>query len=402
MRLDEVELYNPDVYSAAVPHEAFRLLRKEEPVHFQKEPKGRGYWAITKYDDVVNISKNPKTFSSYHGTNIEDYSPDDMDAVRMLMVNMDPPQHNKFRKLASVAFTPRVVNKLEPRIRELTGKILDHVAEKKDVDIVAEMAGELPLQVICELGGVPHDERHLIFDWSNRLIGFDDPEFQTTFEDGKMAAAEVWGYANQLAEGRKGKTGDDFVTLLVNAEVDGTQLTEMEFDAFFLMLMVAGNETTRNLISGGILALLENPSEHARLIKDPSLVPSAVEEMLRWVTPVMYFRRTTTSDVEIRGTKIKQGEKVVMYYPSANRDEDIFTDPYKFDVGRSPNEHLAFGTGQHFCLGASLARLEIRIMFEELIRRLPKFELTGKARRLRSNFINGYKEIPARFAPAGA
>jgi cholest-4-en-3-one 26-monooxygenase len=168
------------------------------------------------------------------------------------------------------------------------------------------------------------------------------------------------------------------------------------------MLMVAGNETTRNLISGGMLALLENPEEHARLVQDPSLIPSAVEEMLRWVTPVMYFRRTTTTDVEIRGTKIKQGEKVVMYYPSANRDEDIFANPYKFEVGRSPNEHLAFGTGQHFCLGASLARLEIRVMFEELLRRLPKFELAGKPRRLRSNFINGYKEIPVTFAPARA
>jgi cholest-4-en-3-one 26-monooxygenase len=400
MLLGEVELYNPDVYVNGVPHEAFRLLRKEAPVHFQKEPNGRGYYVITKYDDIVNISKNPKTFSSYHGTNIEEYPPEALDAVRMLMVNMDPPQHNKFRKLASVAFTPRVVKALEPHIRERTQKILREVQEKRDVDIVANMAGELPLQVICDLGGVPQADRHLIFNWSNRLIGFDDPEFQTSFEDGTIAAAEVWQYANQLAEDRKGKTGDDFVTLLVNAEVDGNRLTEMEFDAFFLMLMVAGNETTRNLISGGLLALLENPAEQARLLKDPSLVPSAVEEMLRWVTPVMYFRRTTTTDVEIRGVKIKEGEKVVMYYPSANRDEDVFTDPYKFDVGRTPNEHLAFGTGQHFCLGASLARLEIRIMFEELLKRLPKFELTGKPRRLRSNFINGYKEIPARFSQA--
>ena len=399
MQLGEVELYNPDVYINGVPHEAFRLLRKEAPVHFQKEPKGRGYWCITKYDDIVNISKNPKTFSSYHGTNIEEYSPEDMEAVRMLMVNMDPPQHNKFRKLASVAFTPRVVNKLEPRIRELTTKILDQVAEKKEVDIVAEMAGELPLQVICELGGVPHDERHLVFNWSNRLIGFDDPEFQTTFEDGKMAAAEVWGYANQLAEGRKGKTGDDFVTLLVNAEVDGTTLTEMEFDAFFLMLMVAGNETTRNLISGGMLALLENPAELERLARDPSLVPSAVEEMLRWVTPVMYFRRTATKDCEIRGQKIKEGDKVCMYYPSANRDEAYFQNPDTFDVGRTPNEHLAFGTGEHFCLGASLARLEIRVIFEELVKRLPDIALAGNVRRLRSNFINGWKEIPVKFTP---
>jgi cholest-4-en-3-one 26-monooxygenase len=292
-----------------------------------------------------------------------------------------------------------VVKALEPQIRERAGKILDHVAEKKNVDVVAEMAGELPLQVICELGGVPHEDRHLIFNWSNRLIGFDDPEFQTSLEDGQIAAAEVWAYANMLAEGRKGKTGDDLVTLLVNAEVDGTTLTEMEFDAFFLLLSVAGNETTRNLISGGMLALIEHSQARARLLADLTLLDSAVEEMLRWVTPVIHFRRTATKDTVLRGEQIKEGDKVVLYYASANRDEDVFADGHVFDVARTPNEHLAFGIGQHSCLGLNLARLEIKAIFEELLKRMPDIQLDGEVRRLRSNFINGIKSMPVRFTP---
>jgi cytochrome P450 len=210
---------------------------------------------------------------------------------------------------------------------------------------------------------------------------------------------EMWMYANELAEASKGQKGDDLVHTLMAAEVDGIGLTEMEFDAFFLLLAVAGNETTRNLISGGMLALIENPEQRARLVADPSLVPSAVEEMLRWVTPVMYFRRTATRDTELRGVPIKENEKVCVYYTSANRDEDVFPDSFEFDVGRTPNEHLAFGVGQHFCLGNSLARIEIRAIFEEIVRRLPDIELAGPVRRLRSNFINGYKSIPVRFTP---
>jgi cholest-4-en-3-one 26-monooxygenase len=400
MRIADVDLHNPDTFTRAVPHDAFRVLRKEAPVYYHKEPGGRGYWAITKYDDVVAISKDPGRFSSARGgTNIQDYPAEDLSAIQLMMVNMDPPQHVKFRRLASTGFTPRMVARLEPRIREVTNGILDKIAKKGQCDFVTTIAAELPLQVIAEMMGVPIEDRHMLFDWSNRLIGFDDPEFQTSLEDGKAAAMEVWMYASQLAERRRGHKGEDLVSVLVNAEIDGERLTEEEFDAFFLLLAVAGNETTRNLISGGMLALIENPDQRARLLADPSLVPSAVEEMLRWVTPVMYFRRTATKDSEIRGQKIKEGDKVVMYYSSANRDEDYFTNGEKFDVGRTPNEHLAFGTGQHFCLGANLARLEIRVMFEELLRRLPDVELAGPVRRLRSNFINGYKEIPVKFTP---
>ena len=396
-----IDIFDPDLYVQGVPHDAFRVLRAERPVSFHAEPPdGVGFWAITKYADIVSISKDPATFSSWRGgTNIPDYPPDSLDVIRMLMVNMDPPQHTKFRRLTSTGFTPRMIARMEEYIRRATVEIIDNVIEQGECDFVTKIAAELPLVVIADIMGVPQEDRHLVFDWSNRLIGFDDPEFQTSLEDAQEAAAEMWGYANQLAEGRKGKEGKDLTTVLINAVVDGEQLTEMEFDGFFLLLAVAGNETTRNLISGGMQALIEHPAQRARLLADPSLLPTAVEEMLRWVTPVIHFRRTATRDVELRGEQIKEGDKVVLYYTSANRDEDVFPDPQSFDVGRDPNEHLAFGIGQHSCLGLNLARLEIRVMFEELLRRMPDIEQAGPARRLRSNFINGIKALPVRYTP---
>ncbi|MFI5296609.1 MAG: cytochrome P450 [Polyangiales bacterium] len=400
MRLADIDLFDPDTFVHGVPHDAFRTLRAEAPVYFHKEPSGPGFWVITKYDDIVAISKDPGRFSSARGgTNIQDYPPEDLSLIQLMMLNMDPPQHAKFRRIARTGFTPRMVAQLEPHVRSMTNEIIDKMATKGECDFVTSIAAELPLQVIAELMGIPREDRPRIFDWSNRLIGFDDPEFQNSYEDGKVAAAELWGYASQLGAERRGKPGTDLVSVLVNAVVDGQGLSDMEFESFFLLLAVAGNETTRNLISGGMLALIEHPEQRARLLVDPSLIPSAVEEMLRWVTPVMYFRRTATRDTELRGVPIKENEKVVMYYPSANRDEAVFKDGEKFDVGRTPNEHLAFGVGEHFCLGTSLARLEIRVMFEELLRRLPDIELNGSPRRLRSNFINGTKTLPIRFTP---
>lgn len=400
MSLSDVELYDPDVFVRGVPHDTFGRLRVEAPVHFHPEPAGPGFWAVTKYHDVVTIGRDPQRFSSHRGgTNIPDYPKDDLSAIQLMMLNMDPPQHNKFRRLASTGFTPRMVTRLEPRIRAAAKEIVDSVAAKGEVDFVSSIAAELPLRVIAELLGVPHEERHLLFDWSNRLIGFDDPEFQTSMEDARLAAMEIWAYSSQLADNRRGLRGEDLASVLINAAVDGEQLSEAEFSSFFLLLSVAGNETTRNLVSGGMLALIEHPEQRARLLADPSLMSSAVEEMLRWVTPVMHFRRTATRDTDISGRPIREGDKVVMYYTSANRDEDVFHDSGRFDVGRTPNEHIAFGGGQHFCLGANLARLEIRIMFEELLRRLPDIELAGPVRRLRSNFINGFKTIPVQFTP---
>ncbi len=400
----DIDLYDPDVYVRGVPHDIFRRLRGEAPVHFhpREAPGGPGYWVITRYEDIVRIERDTAVFSSWKGgTNIEDYGPEDMDVIRYLMINMDPPQHMKFRKLVREGFAPRIIAAMEPHIRQICRGIVDKIADKGRCDFVKDLSAELPLQVIVEMLGVPQSERHKVFDWSNRLIGFDDPEFQTSLEDGKIAAAEMWMYANELAEQRKGD-GTDLVSVLMRSEVDGERLTEMEFDSFFLLLAVAGNETTRNLLSGAMQALIDFPEQRARLLADKSLMPTAVEEMLRWVTPVMYFRRTLNTDAEVRGQKLKAGDKLALYYPSANRDEAMFPHADKFDVGRTPNDHLAFGVGPHFCLGANLARMEIRLFFEELLYRLPDIELDGPVRRLRSNFINGVKEMPVRFTPERA
>jgi cholest-4-en-3-one 26-monooxygenase len=403
MALPEIDVYDLDTYVRGVPHDAFRTLRREAPVYFHGEPAGRGFWALTRYADVLMASKDPATFSSHRGgTNIPDYAPSDLSVMQLMLINMDPPHHAKFRRLTRMGFTPRMVAKVEPLIQRAAAEIVDRVAKLGECDFVRSISAELPLIVLCDILGVPREDRGKIFDWSNRLIGFDDPEFQTSLEDGKRAAAEVWMYAGQLAMQRGSSPPDaDLVAALVHAQVDGEKLTEMELASFFLLLSVAGNETTRNLISGGLLTLLEHPAELRRLKDDPSLLPTAVDEMLRWITPVMHFRRTATRDVELHGQKIKEGDKVVLYYVSANRDEEVFPDAHRFDVGRTPNDHLAFGAGEHFCLGASLARLEIRIMFAELLRRVPDIALSGHVRRLRSNFINGWKQIPVRFTPEG-
>jgi cholest-4-en-3-one 26-monooxygenase len=412
MRLEDIDICSPDTYVNGVPHEAYRLLRKEAPVHFFKETgsvwtegveRGPGFWALTKYADMVAVSKDPTRFSSARGgTNIEEVSPEDLSVIRLLMVNMDPPEHGKFRRLVSMGFTPRMVALLEPRIRQVANQLLDGIAGKGEADFVQSIAVELPLQVICEFLGVPHEDRHKVIDWSNRLLGFDDPELNTSPADAKIAAMEMWMYASELTEVKKVTPGEDLISILLKAELEGLKLTEEELYSFFLLLSVAGNETTRNLVSGGLLALMEHPEQRALLVANPALIPSAAEEMLRWVCPLNYFRRTATVDLEIRGVKIREGDKVAMFYPSANRDEDVFPHADKFDILRTPNEHLSFGIGEHFCLGANLARLEIRVLFEELLRRLPDMALNGPVRKLRSNFINGYKSLPVRFTPEKA
>jgi cholest-4-en-3-one 26-monooxygenase len=314
------------------------------------------------------------------------------------MLNMDPPQHTKHRRLVSKGFTPKIIRDMERHIRDITTDIIDGVIERGECDFVTDIAAELPLRVILEMMGVPKEDRHKIFDWSNHLIGFDDPEYATSAETGREAAAEMFFYANTLAVDRRACPREDVISTLLAAEVDGEHLSEMEFDAFFLLLAVAGNETTRNLISGGMLTLFQHPDQFAQLKADPSLLYTGVEEMLRWVTPVMYFRRTATRDTELRGVKISEGDKVCIYYGSANRDEDYFPDGDVFDIRRNPNPHVTFGPGgAHFCLGANLARLEIKVMFEEILKRLPDIQLAGEPQRLRSNFIAGIKHMPVRF-----
>lgn len=398
----DVDLSDPDTFVSGIPYAAFQRLRTEAPLYWQPEQNGgRGFWCVTRYDDLMAVSKDPLTFSSAKGgTNIFEVPEEDLSMLRLLMLNMDPPKHNKFRRLVSTGFTNRMVTQLEPHVREICADLIDKVAKKDSFDFVTEIAAELPLLVIAELLGVPMEDRHKVFDWSNSLVGFDDPEYKTSMETGKIASAQMWAYANDLANKRKEHPLDDLVSVLMQAEVDGDRLSEQEFDSFFLLLAVAGNETTRNLISGGMLALIQHPEERARVLADPSLLPTCIEELLRWVSPLIHFRRTATRDVHMHGQTIREGDKVVIFYPSANRDERRFVNPETFDVSRTPNDHLAFGIGEHFCLGANLARLEIKLIFEEMLRRLPDLELAGPVRRLRSNFLNGIKGMPVRRARA--
>jgi cytochrome P450 len=404
LSLQDIDILDPSVYAEGVPHDAFRFLRREAPVYHHPEPGGPGFWALTRYDDVVSVSMDPATFSSARGGSLmDDPPPEALPVMQSLLINQDPPRHTRYRRLVSKGFTPGMVRQLEPHVRDVTSRILDRVAPLGGCDFVVDVAAELPLQVIAEMIGVPQGDRHRVFDWSNRMLGNADPEYSGSIEEARRASLELYAYANGLAKERKKHPRDDLVSKLMRADVDGEALTEPEFDAFFMLLAVAGNETTRNAISGGMLALIEHPDQRQRLLDDPGLVTTAVDEMLRWVSPVIHFRRTATRDVEMRGQRIREGDKVVIYYASANRDEDYFPEGDDFEVARSPNEHVAFGPGgPHFCLGANLARLEMRVMFEELLRRLPDMELAGAPQRLRSNFINGIKHMPVRFTPARA
>lgn len=395
------DLFDLALFADGPPHDLFGRLRAESPVCFLPEPDGPGYWGVFGYDDLFEVSRHPQTFGSHPNTMIQD--PDDVDgsasAAGELMLNQDPPRHTKLRKLVNRGFTPRQIDALEPRIRARVVSILDAAAARDTFDLVTDVAVEVPLQVIAELVGVPEEERHQVFAWTERMMSIDDPEMGGSITDARAAITEMFAYADRLAAERADGDGADLLSVLLRAEVDGDRLTPLDIDLFFMLLMNAGSETTRNLVTGGMLALFEHPDEQARLAREPDLLPTAIEEMLRWVTPVMHFRRTARGDTELGGQPIGAGDKVVMWYVSANRDDGHFPDPDRFDVGRSPNEHVAFGAGgPHFCLGASLARLEARIVFEELLARMPTLAPAGPVRRLGSNFINGIKSLPVRIA----
>src|SRR5579862_2311104 len=387
--LGDVDLNNLDQFVEGVPHELFAELRHRS-AYWQDEPGGPGYWNFTRYNDVVLVNKDNQTFSSAARTAlIHEMPEEDLGQQRMMMLNMDPPMHTRYRLLVNKGFTPRMVNQLTDNIRSMTNQILDAAIERGQFDFVTDVAAELPLQVIADLMGVPREDRHKVFDWSNRMIGSEDPEYQHSAEEAQLASMELFAYCHALTEEKKASPDEDLMSILTRVELDGERLSELEIDLFFMLLAVAGNETTRNLISHGMLALLEHRDAYTALADDPSLIPGAVEEMLRWGSPVMHFRRTVTTDTDINGFPVKDGDKVVIWYIAANRDETVFDHPEEFDIRRSPNPHVAFGGGgPHFCLGANLARLEINVFFQELLRRLPNLQQTGPAARLRSNFIN--------------
>lgn len=395
-----VNLADPDTFAKGFPHDLFRHLRREAPVYWhpqRHEKSSKGFFVVSKYEDVKHVGRTPLVYSSQPGITIVDVGAD-FEAGQSSMLQMDPPRHARYRKLVSGGFTPRRINALEPMIRALAGEILDEVAGKPTVDYVTEVAAELPLRVIARFLGVPEEDRALLFTSSNRLLGFEDKEYGTTEEDGRQGAMDLAMIAYRIGEARKAAPQDDIITILLNAEVDGERLSDIDFIAFFVLLTIAGNETTRNQTSHTLRLLLEHPEQMAKLRKDPSLLPGAIEEALRHSPPVMYFRRTTTVDTELRGIAIPKGSYVMIYYPSANRDEDVFPDPDRFDITRSPNEHLAFGDGEHFCLGASLARLQLRAIIGETLSRFSKIDLDGPIDLLRSHFIDGVKHMPVRLS----
>jgi cholest-4-en-3-one 26-monooxygenase len=402
--VSQIDLLDRDAFTHGVPHDWFTYLRANHPAYLHPEPKGGpGFWVFTRYADVQHIGRDGATFSSDQSRGgvigLEEPvmdPPDFGDAKIMLM--MDPPQHTRYRKLVNRGFTPRMINALESHIRDMTVSLVETALAREEVDFVVDVAAELPLMVIAELIGVPLDDRHKLFDWSNRMVGSEDPEYAVSDDQAMTAQMEMFAYAQQLAEARRLDPKDDIISTLLGSEIGGDALTDLEFNLFFMLLSVAGNETTRNAISHGLNAFLENPDQYARLVADPEGgIEAASEEILRWASPVMYFKRYVTQPTEVGGVSLSPGEKVSMWYVSANRDEDVFNDPFRFDIGRDPNPHIAFGGGgPHHCLGSSLARMEIRVLFEELARRVSSLEAMDRPAPLRSNFIGGIKHLPVR------
>ncbi len=412
--LDEIDLGN-DAFVERIPHETFALLRREAPVWWYDWPGGRGFWCVTRHSDVVSVSRDTKTFSSAQGANLEDLD-EEMMAARRSMLETDPPRHTRLRGLVGPPFTPRAVKAYELALRELTREILDRALPLGEFDFVEEIAKELPIRVLARLLGTPESDTDRLIDWGDRMIANTDPDYADVLHDSPAseayrlvpfrspAALELFEYGHALAAERRREPRDDLVSKLVHTEIDGERLTEREFDTMFLLLVVAGNETTRQAIAHGMLALVEHPDQWERLRGDPQLAwERGADEILRWSTPVLHFRRTATADTEIRGQPIAAGDKVVVWYVSANFDEEVFEAPERFDVGRSPNRHLTFGGGgPHYCLGAHLAKLEVQVLFDELLPRLAALEVTGPVERMRTNFTNAIKRMPVRVTARGA
>ena len=401
LTLDTIDLVSPDLYvQRGYPHDDWALLRREAPVFKYQRPNVDPFWAITKHADIVSVSARPELFRSTQRLFVVPHEPGmpspDEPILRQLL-NMNPPEHGAYRVIVGRRFTPRAVQQLKLQIEQIAAEALDAIVDRTECDFVTEVSAKLPLAVIAEMFGIPRSDWAMMFRLSNAMIGPADPEYggsESIKETLEQARLEFFQYFSQLCEDRRKNPRDDLASALVAGHVNGEPLPIFELLSYFALLIVAGNETTRNATTGGLLALIENPDQWARLKKDPSLLKPAVEEIVRWTTPVIQFARTATEDTEIRGQKIKAGESVCLFYPSANRDEEVFEEPFKFDIGRNPNPHIAFGIGEHFCLGANLARLELEAIFRQIVDRMEYAELAGPVSRLRSSFVGGIKHMP--------
>jgi cytochrome P450 len=392
------DLYDPDGYVAGPPHETFARLRREQPVAWQDMPGEPGYWMVLRHADVTRVAREPTLFSAATGgVVLEDLPPESLAMMQDMLLAMDPPRHLAYRRNVSPEFTPRVMARLEPRIREICRTIMAGAADRT-LDFVHDVCAQLPSQVVGELMGIPREDWPRIHQWSEMNSGGQDPDIASGYAaDAAMSATvDMAMYAIELAGRRRAEPAEDLTTLVLAMEVDGRPMTEVQFGSFFVQIVTAGNDTTRTMLSSGLHALLTHPDQLAELRADHSLIPGAVEEILRWANPLHYFRRTATADTELGGVAVKAGDKVAMIYTSANRDETVFLRPQEFDIHRDPNPHLSFGTGEHFCLGIHLARLEGRVFFEELLDHFPTIELAGEPARQRSNLNNALKSLPVR------
>jgi cytochrome P450 len=395
-----IDLYDPDTYVDGPPHEAFDALRASDGVVWQDIPGEAGFWAVLRHADVVRVAREPTRFSAYEGGIVlEDLPPESLEMLRGTLLSMDPPQHQIYRRPLAPSFSRRVIGGLEERIRLLCRQIVADALAKGDVEFVHEVTSQLPSQVIGDLMGLPPDDWALIHSLAERNTSQQDADIAGDGDEALSSSIEMAMYAIELAARRRTEPPrEDLTTLLLECDFGGSPMTDVDFGSFFVQLVTAGNDTTKTMLSSGLLALLQHPDAMAELRADPSLVPGAVEEILRWANPLHYFRRTATADTELAGVAIARGDKVSMCYTAANRDPAVFTEPHRFDIHRDPNPHLSFGIAEHFCLGVHLARLEGRVFFEELLAAVPTIEQTGPAVRTRSNLNNALKSLPVRLA----
>ena len=399
-------LVHPERYVRhGYPHEIWTELRREDPVHWWDRTEGRPFWAITKHADVVAIGKRPRQFVSGPRL-VLSHMPDRPRAnvFPTTLIGMDPPQHGAFRQTVSKRFTPNALRRLYPDIERIGRKIVDDLiqdGEGGECDFVERVAAPLPIAVIAWMLGVPESDWGLLFDWTNRTIGAGDPEYRqegdSAAETAREATAELFEYFTRLVEEKRRNPADDLISLFAQLEYEGKRLPQHDVLAWCFLIVVAGNETTRNGTSGGMLAFIEHPEELRKLQRDPGLLKPAIEEVLRWTSPLIHFTRTATADFELRDKTIREGDVVALFYPSANRDEEVFDDPFAFRIDREPNRHLAFGIGEHFCLGAHVARVELQIAYKHLLPRIETVELAGPVERLRSNLVGGIKHLPIRY-----
>ena len=383
------------------PHPEWTWIRQHDPVYWYDRPNVDPFWAITKHADIIKIGKQPELFLNAPRMAVftRDLPPPEEGTLRHLL-NMDPPDHGRYRKVTSHWFTPRAIRGMDQKVARVTREVLDAAAARSDGDFVRDISAKITIAVIAEMLGVPRQDWDKLFRWTNEIIAPQDPEFQhaaTPKETLDQARIELFVYFNELANQRRATPTDDIVSVVANGKVSGAMLPPVELLSYFMLLVVAGNETTRNAMTGGMLALLENPSEWDKLRRDGGLVEDAVEEIVRWTTPVIQFARTATADYELRGKTIRKGESVCLFYASGNRDEEVFPDPFAFRVDRDPNPHIGFGMGEHVCLGAHLARLELRHAFAQLRERLVRCELSGPVERVCSSFVGGIKRAPMRW-----